>query len=53
MKSRAIGVRISNDNISKINERAARKKWSFNKWINWAVSLGLRSHKKGENGDAK
>ena len=46
MKSRAIGVRISIDNIEKINKRAARKGWTFNKWINWAVSLGLRSHKR-------
>ena len=44
--SRAIGVRIKNDDIATIEKRAKRRGWSFNKWMNWAVTAGLRSHRK-------
>ena len=45
-KTRATGIRVSEESIDRIKKRASRKGWSFNRWINWAVSLGLRSHKK-------
>jgi len=44
--STAIGVRIDNEVIAKIRQRANRHGWSFNRWMNWAVFNGLRSHKK-------
>ena len=47
-ESSAKGVRLSSEDIQKIISRATRRGWSFNKWINWAVSVGLRSHKKKE-----
>ncbi len=43
--SRAIGVRIKNEDISAIEQRANRRGWTFNKWMNWAIRIGLRSHK--------
>ena len=50
--SRVIGVRIKDETIAKIIERASRKGWTFNRWMNWAIIQGLRSHKRkeGENG---
>ena len=47
--SRAIGVRIKTEDIVAIGQRAKRRGWSFNRWVNWAISIGLRSHKKGAN----
>ncbi len=44
-ESRAIGIRVSLDKIELINKRASRKGWTFNRWINWAIIQGLRSHK--------
>uniref|UniRef100_A0A6M3LEA2 Uncharacterized protein n=1 Tax=viral metagenome TaxID=1070528 RepID=A0A6M3LEA2_9ZZZZ len=44
--SRAIGVRIKNEVITAIEQRAKRRGWSFNKWMNWAVVQGLRKHTK-------
>jgi len=44
--SRAIGVRIKNEDIAAIEQRANRKGWSFNKWVNRAIVQGLRSHKR-------
>jgi len=43
------GVRIKNDAISAIEQRAKRRKWTFNRWMNWAISVGLRSHRGIEN----
>ena len=48
-ESVARGVRLSDEDIARINKRAARKGWSFNRWINWAVGVGLRSHKKKDS----
>ena len=50
MGSKAIGVRINIDTLEGIKKRANRKGWSRNRWINYAVGLGLRSHKKKERG---
>ena len=44
--SRVIGVRIKNQTITAIEQRANRKGWTFNKWMNWAISIGLRKHTK-------
>lgn len=41
----ARGIRISEDLEEWIGQRAARRRWSFNRWINWAILQGLRSHK--------
>jgi len=43
-KSKAIGIRINT--YEEIKKRADRKGWTFNKWVNYAIGLGLRSHKK-------
>jgi len=37
-------VRIPDDIADWINQRAKRRGWSINKWLNWAIRLGLRSH---------
>ena len=39
------GIRISNKDYERIMERAARKGWTFNRWMNYAIKEGLRSHK--------
>ena len=43
--SRVRGVRIKNETIDLIEERATRKHWTFNKWMNWAIQLGIRPHR--------
>lgn len=45
-KDTARGIRIKNEILDKVQQRAKRRGLTFNGWINWAVSLGLRSHKK-------
>jgi len=45
-KSKAIGIRIKTDTLEGIRKRADRKGWTFNRWVNYAIGLGLRSHKK-------
>ena len=45
-ESKAIGIRLRTEDLEEIKKRADRKGWSFNKWMNWAVGLGLRSHRK-------
>ncbi|KKL69475.1 hypothetical protein LCGC14_2114570 [marine sediment metagenome] len=47
--SRVIGVRIKESLIEQIKRRANRKGWTVNRWMNWAIQEGLRSHKKGVN----
>ena len=42
--SKVRGVRIRNETIKKIMERCAHRNWTFNRWMNWAVTQGLRSH---------
>ena len=42
------GVRIADKVSTEIDRRRIRKGWSFNKWMNYVISLGLRSHTKGE-----
>jgi len=44
--TKAIGIRIKTEVIDRVMQRANRKGWSFNKWVNWAISIGLRSHSK-------
>jgi len=44
--SRVIGVRISTDTIMQVKKRASRRGWTFNKWMNWSITQGLRLHKK-------
>jgi len=43
--SRAVGIRVKKDIIESIKIRAGRRGWTFNKWTNWAIVQGLRSHK--------
>jgi len=44
--SKAIGVRVKTEVIGRVMQRANRKGWSFNKWVNYAVEQSLRSHSK-------
>ncbi len=48
-ESRAIGVRIPDKDYERIMEKATRKGWTFNRWMNWAISLGLRKHDKKDH----
>ncbi len=48
--SRVIGVRLTNPLIERIMARATRKGWTFNRWMNWAVLQGLRSHRRKGDG---
>lgn len=49
--TKARGIRINTETEQLIEQRATHKGWSFNRWINWAITLGLRSHrKKGQSG---
>jgi len=42
--TRAKGIRVKDELIGLIERRAARKGWTFNRWVNWAISQGLRPH---------
>ena len=44
--STVISVRIKNETASEINRRIKRRGITKNKWLNWVVGLGLRTHKK-------
>ena len=44
--SRVIGVRLDNTIIEQVLHRAARRGWTYNRWMNWAVKQGLRKHVK-------
>ena len=46
MKTKAIGIRVQVLKLEEINRRASRRGITFNKWVNWAIVQGLRSHKK-------
>ena len=43
--SKVISVRVKNEVVDEINIRIERKGITINKWLAWAVNLGLRSHK--------
>ena len=44
--SKVISVRIKNEVADEINRRVKRRGMTVNKWLVWAVGLGLRSHSK-------
>ena len=44
--SKVRGVRIPNNIICEIEQRASHRGWTFNRWMNWAIIQGLRSHKR-------
>lgn len=46
MDTKAIGIRVPVTLLGEINKRAAQRRMTFNRWMNWAVVQGLRSHKK-------
>ena len=48
--STARGIRLPDENYALIMDRANRRGWTFNRWINWAIVNGLRSHKKKDGG---
>lgn len=50
-ESMAKGIRLPLDMVKEIQRRADYKGWSFNRWVLWAVTQGLRSHKKGGKGE--
>ena len=41
-ETKATGIRLSTEVIDEIQKRAARRKWSFNKWVNNAIASQLR-----------
>ena len=43
--SRVRGVRVLDQDYEKIIGRANRKGWTYNRWMNYAVQVALRSHK--------
>ena len=47
-KTTAKGVRIKDETIERLNERAKRKKWSFNRYVNFALESILTPHRKRE-----
>ena len=49
MDSKAIGVRVKTETIERVMERANRRGWTFNRWVNYAIELGLRSHKRKDD----
>ena len=51
--SSVISVRIKNEVIDEINHRMKRKGITINKWLSWAVSLGLRKHDKAVDPPSK
>ena len=44
----AKGIRIKDEVIERLKERAKRKKWSFNRYVNFALETILRPHRKRE-----
>ena len=51
--SKAIGIRVNEDTLELVKIRADRRGWTRNKWVNWAVLQGLRSHRAKKNGAVK
>lgn len=47
----ARGIRINRDVIPVIEQRAKRRKLSFNAWVKWAIEQGLRPHVRKEKDD--
>ena len=44
--SKAVGVRVKTEVIDRVMQRANRKGWTFNKWVNYALDQSLRPHRK-------
>ena len=47
--SRVRGVRLLDKDYDLIMLRANRRGWTFNRWMNWAISIGLRKHIKSSS----
>ena len=43
-----ITARVPNHVIEAMREKCDKKGWTPNRFINWALTLGIRSHKKKE-----
>ena len=41
-----LAVRVKNETISKIKDKASKRGISINAWLSWAIGLGLRKHRK-------
>lgn len=48
--STVVAVRIKNEMLGKINHRIKRRGITINKWLTWAIGLGLRTHRKSRGG---
>ena len=42
--SKVRGVRVLDRDYELAMKKASRKGWTFNRWVNWAIRLGLRNH---------
>ena len=45
--SNILSVRLRNSVIREVQARAGRRGWTKHKWLEWAVTQGLRKHTKG------
>ena len=41
-----LAARVKDETILEVNRKAANRKMSLNAWLNWAISLGLRVHRR-------
>jgi len=41
-----VAIRIKKKLLAQVAQRVTNKKVSRNSWVNWAVTQGLRSHKR-------
>ena len=48
--TKIVAARVPDDTIAIIMIRAKKRNISLNAWLNWAINIGLRRHRKG--GDA-
>ncbi len=44
----ARGIRVERDRMAEVERRMARKGWTFNRFVNYAISLALRSHQRAD-----
>lgn len=47
--TKVLAVRVKNETVAEIEARIKPNGKSLNKWLNWAISLGLRKHDKKES----
>lgn len=45
-----LAARVVDTEVEEINQRLKKRRITRNQWLNWAIQLGLRRHKKKING---